>query len=331
MSDEEGLTSGTPERSSAGRPQQGGSPGAGAPAAADSPLGAHARLGAVADTAVATTPAQAQEAATLRIDPHIHTLASDGISDVETILASAIAMALDAIAITDHERIDAALAARDIAEGRGLPIEVVVGEEISTRGGHLVGLWMKRRIRPWHSLKRSVAMIHEQGGVAVIAHPLPPYPLCASERSIRKLMDEADPVYHPDALEGFNPTTARLRWSHRAPALAEELGLATVAGSDAHGAAKVGSAVTIFKGHSAEDLRAALAARDTAWEGRAYTWQEQVRMFGWQQHKNATAIRDEVRGKLLRNRTGRDLGYPGGTERPVRFDRSAAGLPERRT
>jgi hypothetical protein len=268
------------------------------------------------------------ETPTLRIDLHVHTLASDGISDVETILDAALRRGLDAVAITDHERIDAALAARDITEGRGLPIEVIVGEEITTRSGHLVGLWLRRRIRPWHSMRRAIAMVHEQGGVAIIAHPLPPYPLCASERTIRRLMDEPDPIFHPDALEGFNPTTARMRWSHKAPALAEELGIAAVAGSDAHAASNVGSAVTLVRGHRAVDLRVALAARDTAWDGRTYTWQEQLTMFRLQQRKNVAALRDEVRGKLLRDGTGRDLGYPGGRRRPARFDRAAAGLTE---
>lgn len=270
----------------------------------------------------------APDADGFRMDPHIHTLASDGVSDVETILEQAIALGLDAIAITDHERIDAAVAAQAIAEGRGLPLEVVVGEEITTRNGHLVGLWLRRRIRPWHSMKRSIALIHEQGGLAIVAHPLPPYPLCASEGTVRRLLDEADAVYHPDALEGFNPTTARMPWSRKAPALARELGIAAVAGSDAHHASKVGSALTCFQGTCAADLRAAVAARETAWEGRAYGWQEQLRMFGQQQHKNAAAVRDEVRGKLLRDGTGRDLGYPGGRARPARFDRGAAGIPE---
>jgi len=117
-------------------------------------------------------------------------------------------------------------------------------------------------------------------------------------------------------------------WSRRAPALAEELGIAALGGSDAHHASKVGSALTLFPGTCAADLRAAVAARDTAWEGRPYGWQEQLRMFGQQQRKNAAAVRDEVRGKLLRDGTGRDLGYPGGRARPVRFDRHAAGLSE---
>ena len=51
------------------------------------------------------------EAPSMRIDPHVHTLASDGVDDVETILRAAVAQGLDAVAITDHERIDAAQAA----------------------------------------------------------------------------------------------------------------------------------------------------------------------------------------------------------------------------
>ncbi len=268
----------------------------------------------------------------LRIDPHVHTLASDGIDDVETMIQAAIKADLDAVGIADHERMDAAIAGAAMAEHRGWPIEVIVGEEVTTRGGHLLGLYMTKRIRPWHSLKDTIAMIHEQGGLAIIAHPLPPYPLCASERTIRKLMDEADPIYHPDGMEGFNPTTAgkALRhWSRRAPALAEELGLAATGGSDAHRAANVGTTVTIVPaaGPVEASLRRALTERTARWEGCGYSWGSQLGMFSQQTKKNLVALKDEVNGKLRRNGTGRDLGYPGGRRRPVAFDRAAAGLP----
>lgn len=277
-----------------------------------------------ADTRAA--PDGAKDVRKMRVDPHIHTLASDGVSDVEEVLDRAVAIGLDAIAITDHERIDAAIAAREIAQRKGLPIEVIVGEEITTRGGHLLGLFLRRRIRPWSSMRSSVAQVHEQGGIAIVAHPLVPYPLCASARTLRKLMHEQDPIYHPDALEGFNPTTARMRWSRRAPAFAEEVGIAAVAGSDAHRARNVGRAVTTFAGNSAEDLRDAIARRDTGWDGTAYSWREQVRMFRQQLGKNAAAVRDDVGGKVRRDGTGRDLGYPGGRQRPARYDPDALRL-----
>ena len=268
----------------------------------------------------------------LRLDPHVHTLASDGIDDVETMIEAAVAAGLDAIGIADHERMDAAIAGAAMAEHRGWPIEVIVGEEVSTRGGHLLGLYMRDRIRPWYSLKDTIARIHEQGGLAIVAHPLAPYPLCASERSLRKLMDEADPIFHPDGLEGFNPTTAGAalrRWSGRAPALAQELGLAATGGSDAHKAANVGTTVTIVPevGTVEESLRRGLAERTARWEGHGYSWRSQLGMFSQQTKKNLVALKDEINGKVRRNGTGRDLGYPGGRDRPVAFDRAAAGLP----
>ena len=258
-----------------------------------------------------------------RADLHIHTRASDGVSDVATILEHAVAAGLGIIAITDHDRIDAAVAARSISEHAGLPLEVVVGEEISTRGGHLVGLFLRERIRPWQSLRSSVAQVHDQGGIAIVAHPLVPYPLCASARSIRRLMDEPDAAFHPDALEAFNPTTARMPWSRRVPALAEELGLAAVAASDAHRADGVGHAYTTFAGSSSTDLRTAIEARDTGWGGEAYTWREQVGTFGRQLGRYATGLRDDLGGRIRRDGSGRDLGYPGGRARPPRFDPSA--------
>ena len=256
----------------------------------------------------------------MRADLHIHTLASDGISDVRTILRHAVHRKVDIIAITDHERIDAAVAARAIAEAEGLPIEVIVGEEVTTRNGHLVALFLEERIGPWHSMRTTVARVHDQGGLAIVAHPLVPYPLCASARTIRKLMHDPDDHVHPDALEAFNPTTARMRWSRRVPALAEEVGIAAVAGSDAHRASAVGHAVTTFGGSSAADLRAALKARDTGWEGEPYSWRQQLKMFRRQLGKNAVAVRDDVRGAVRRDGTGRDLGYPGGRMRPPSFD-----------
>jgi hypothetical protein len=264
-----------------------------------------------------------------RADPHLHTLASDGTSSIEEILAFVEASDLDVIAIADHERIDAAVAAQRIALARGLRVEVIVGEEITTRNGHLVGLFLHQRIRPWHSMRDSIARVHDQGGIAIVAHPLVPYPLCASERTIRRLLDEADARFHPDAIEAFNPTTARMRWSRRVPDFAREVGLAPVAASDAHRANLIGRARTRFPGRTAADLRAAIEAGTTSWEGEGYAWSEQLGMFRRQLAKNARAIRDDVGGKLRRDGTGRDLGYPGGRQRPVRFDARAAGLPER--
>ncbi|MBA2556977.1 MAG: phosphotransferase [Chloroflexi bacterium] len=256
-------------------------------------------------------------------DLHIHSLASDGTSGVLEILQQAEDRTkLDLIAITDHERIDAAVAAQRMARAHGFRVQVIVGEEITTRGGHLLGLFLERRIRPFQSLRSSVRQVHEQGGLAIIAHPLVPYPLCASARSIRRLLDDPDPVHHPDGIEAFNPTTAGMRWQRRVPPFVAEVGLAPLGNSDAHRAEDLGQGYTAFPGHTPEELRAAILAHSTEWHGAFYPWRSQFSMFGRQVRKNAVAVRDEVRGKLLRDGTGRDLGYPGGRRRPAGFDES---------
>jgi len=248
-----------------------------------------------------------------RADLHVHSLASDGISSVAEILAAAEAARLDVIAITDHERMDAALAAHALAEAAGSDLSVIVGEEVTTRSGHVIGLFMRERIRPWGSLRSTIAGIHEQGGLAIIPHPLVPYPLCVSGRAIRALMDDADPIFHPDAIEAFNASTARMRWSRNVPDFTRKLGLTAVAGSDAHRAADIGHAVTGFPGRTADDLRAAIAAGTTEWSGDAYTWRRQWDMFVRQQHKNARAVGATAKHRVLRAGLGRDLGYPRST------------------
>ncbi|MEA2676348.1 MAG: hypothetical protein QOJ81_489 [Chloroflexota bacterium] len=254
--------------------------------------------------------ADQHEGARGRADLHIHSLASDGISSVAEILAAAQAARLDVIAITDHERMDAALAAHALAEANGSTVSVIVGEEVTTRSGHVIGLFMRERIRPWGSLRSTIARIHEQGGLAIIPHPLVPYPLCVSGRAMRALLDEQDAIFHPDAIEAFNASTARMRWSRGAPEFARHLGLTALAGSDAHRAADVGQAVTTFPGRSPDDVRAAIAAGTTEWTGAAYAWRGQLDMFVRQQHKNARAVGATARHRLLGGGLGRDLGYP---------------------
>ena len=258
-------------------------------------------------------------------DLHIHTLASDGVSSVADVLSAADVRGLDVIAITDHERVDAAHAAKAMAEARGLRVKVIVGEEISTRGGHVVALFIEERIRPWGSLADAIRQVHEQGGLAIIAHPLVPYPITsASGRSIRRLMADRDARLHPDGVEAFNPTIAGSRWGKMAPAFVKELGVAPIASSDSHRAEDVGQAVTKFEGTTAEELRRAIEERVTTWEGSKYTLPGQVSTFGRQLGKYSRGIRDNVRGQVRRDRTGRDLGYPGGRQRPPRLEMDEA-------
>jgi predicted metal-dependent phosphoesterase TrpH len=245
-----------------------------------------------------------------RADVHLHTLASDGTAGVVEILEHVEHQTdLDVIAITDHERIDAALAARHIAAEEGLSFEVVVGEEVTTLGGHVLGLWLEERVKPFRSLRSTIAAIHDQGGLAVPAHPLVPYPLCAQGFVLRRLLGD-DERYRPDGIEAFNPTTLGRPWHGKVVRFAEEHGLARLGSSDAHELAAIGIGSTTFQGRTAEDLRAAILARTTHHHGSFHAPGAQVGTFGKQLRKYGRDVRAELGGRLRRDGSRRDLGYP---------------------
>lgn len=255
-----------------------------------------------------------------RADLHIHTRASDGTAGVAEILDAVLARGdLDVVAITDHERIDAALAARAMAADRGLPVEVVIGEEVTTRGGHLLALFVEAPIRPLRSLRSTIAAIHDQGGLAVPAHPLVPYPLCAQGWVLRRLLADPDPRFHPDGLETFNPTAAGRYWHGRVVRFAAEHGLAALGNSDAHTIEQIGLCHTTFPGRTADDLRAAILARSTRAHGDFHGTGDQLSQLSRQIRKYGGDIRAEVGGRIRRDGTGRDHGYPGGQARPPRY------------
>ena len=256
-----------------------------------------------------------------RADLHIHTVASDGTATVEAILEHVERNTdLDVIALTDHERIDAALAARAMAADRGLRVEVIVGEEVTTLGGHLLALFIDRPIRPYRSLRATIAAVHERGGLAIPAHPLVPYPLCAQGWVLRRLIADRDPRVRPDGIEAFNPTTLGRPWHGRVVRFADEYGLAKVGNSDAHAAEAIGTGWTSFSGASAEDLRAAILERGTHHHGSFHGTGSQLSTFGRQLRKYGRDVRDGAAGRIRRDGTGRDLGYPGGRHRPPRLD-----------
>jgi hypothetical protein len=245
-----------------------------------------------------------------RADLHIHTLASDGTAGVLEILEHVEAnVELDVIGIADHERIDAAVAARAIARDRGLRVEVVVGEEITTLGGHLLGLWLETPVKPFRSLRSTIAAIHDQGGLAIPAHPLVPYPLCAQGFVLRRLL-AAPPRFRPDAIEAFNPTTLGRPLHGRVVRFAEDNGLAKIGNSDAHALDAIGSGYTTFPGRTADDLRAAILAGTTHHHGSFHATGAQLGTFREQLRKYGRDARANLGGRIRGDGTRRDLGYP---------------------
>jgi hypothetical protein len=125
---------------------------------------------------------------------------------------------------------------------------------------------------------------------------------------------------HPDAIETFNPTAIG-RYGHaRAVAFAAEHRLPHIGSSDAHALEAIGTAWTGFPGRTAGDLRRAILAGDTTHHGTFHGSVGQLGVFGRQLRKRGRDARDEVTGRIRRDGSGRDHGYPGSTRRPPVFD-----------
>jgi predicted metal-dependent phosphoesterase TrpH len=204
-----------------------------------------------------------------RADLHVHPVGNGSAVRSPTALLSAlVAAGLDLVALTDHNRIDAA--AELAARGADAGLVMLVGEEITSREGHVLGLGLGALVAPGRSLGDTVEEIHAQGGLAVVAHPLLPIPSSASERTLKALA-QGRPERRPDAVEGFNPGVAWMPgYRRRVEQLAAAAGYAVVGGSDAHRPGAVGRGLTRYRGRTFADLRAAIAAGETSADGRAY-------------------------------------------------------------
>ncbi|MFQ3535971.1 MAG: PHP-associated domain-containing protein [Aggregatilineales bacterium] len=203
-----------------------------------------------------------------KADLHMHSIYSDGSQSVEAILAYAEHHTdLDVIAITDHDCIEGALRARDLTAAWHMRVAVLVGAEISTRDGHLLALGIEQLIAADLSMAETVAAVHEQGGVAVAAHPLSWWCPSASRATLDALHGALD------GLEVINGSFAGIPTNLRLVALNQaQYGMAACGGSDAHTLNAIGSACTHFHGRTAADLLSAIRARQTWARGGLWSW-----------------------------------------------------------
>jgi predicted metal-dependent phosphoesterase TrpH len=221
-----------------------------------------------------------------RADMHIHSLYSDGTASVQAILDHVEqATDLDVVAITDHERIDGALRGLEIHAEGDYSFDLVVGEEVTTRRGHVLALFVTERIPALRPLDETLTAVHEQGGIAIAAHPMAPLPLSVGRRSLREVRDHEHEHVYFDALELFNPSHAgRMRHAARMALNAAELGLPGVGNSDGHVLESIGTGATTFPGHTAEHYRRAVRDGTVVPEGAYWTTGHNVHVYRRQLH-----------------------------------------------
>lgn len=203
-----------------------------------------------------------------RADLHLHTTYSDGTATPEETLNFCLTRTpLRVVAITDHDTIDGALRARRYAEENPdvfSGMQVIVGEEVSTREGHVIGLFLEEWIPPGLEAARTIEAIHRQGGLAIAAHPY------TNLMKWNNLVGVGDLILSLpfDAVEIRNSNFTEFRANRKA---ARRLGeKAQIGSSDGHFLESVGRCFTSFPGHTAEDFRSAVLGRRTLAEGSCY-------------------------------------------------------------
>jgi predicted metal-dependent phosphoesterase TrpH len=204
----------------------------------------------------------------LSVELHCHSaLSYDGRDPVELLLEQAAAVGLDAIAVTDHDEIDASLEAAAKAGEYGLL--GIPGTEVTSAAGHVLALGVDERVPEGMGFEETLTYVHELGGLAVVPHPF------QESRSGVLANVDRDTLATADAIEVYNSRLLTGRANRQAERFANEYSLPMTAGSDAHISEMVGQAVTKVETGGAETVDAILDAirrGNTTVEGKRTPW-----------------------------------------------------------
>jgi predicted metal-dependent phosphoesterase TrpH len=174
----------------------------------------------------------------IKVDLHIHTRFS-GDSDIELdeLVERCRELGLGAVAVTDHGTAEGALK----LAARNLPFKLIVGEEIMTTEGELIGLFLKDTIPNDMSPEDTIAAVRKQGGVVCVPHPFDRYRSSAMQaETLHRIAGEIDIV------EVFNARTVPAQNLSLPAKFARSHKKLTGAGSDSHSVPEIGRAyVTI--------------------------------------------------------------------------------------
>ena len=213
--------------------------------------------------------------AVLSAELHSHSaLSHDGRDEIELLLEQAAAVGLDALAITDHDVLDASAEAAELAPAYGLV--GIPGMEVTSAAGHLLALGVSEHVPAGLPFEETIERIREQEGIAVVPHPF--------QRSRHGVASHisSDALASADAIEVYNSRLLTGRSNRQAERFARERGLAMTAGSDAHISEMVGQAVTEIDAaeRSVEAILEAIGEGKTAVLGKRTPWRISFRQAG---------------------------------------------------
>lgn len=170
----------------------------------------------------------------LKIDLHTHSdLSPDGGIRPEDYVQIIENELLNYIAVTDHNSIERA---RELYQTLGE--HIIVGEEIMTQEGEIIGLFLDKVVEPGQTALQTVQAIKKQGALVYIPHPFETVRHGVSETTLNGLAE------YVDIVEVHN---GRAFFQNRGPKAATWARLhdkAMAASSDAHGRKGLGTTYT---------------------------------------------------------------------------------------
>ena len=196
-------------------------------------------------------------------DFHIHTRFSrDSLLGEERFIRTAIERGLTHVAVTNHNNVEGALAVRAKVEDLGLgdQLTVILGEEVSTSDGEVVGLFLTRTIPRGLTADATADAIHEQGGLVSIPHPFDPFRGSHIREEPLVALAEAGKI---DAVEVFNSRVTLQRHNQQAAEFAVRYGIPGIAASDSHSKGEIAMSFNALPPFAdAAGLKAALPDND---------------------------------------------------------------------
>lgn len=187
-----------------------------------------------------------------RVDLHSHTFYSpDSRMRFGDIAQACQAAGIDVVATTDHHTADGALAFQAWAAENAPELEVIVGEEVMTDQGEVIGLYLQETIPSPCTLGEALDAIRDQGGLFLLEHPFDP---------LRHGLDEVSWEVEPDIIEVFNARTRLKGANAKAAELAQAKGAPVCACSDAHSPGEFGAAYTEVPAFDPQDPSSLLEA-----------------------------------------------------------------------
>jgi predicted metal-dependent phosphoesterase TrpH len=188
----------------------------------------------------------------IKVDFHCHTNYSpDSLNRLPQLLQLARQRGLDRLVITDHNRLDGALAAKEMD-----PDFVIMGEEILTTRGELCASFVKEEIPRDLSPEEAIDMLRQQGAFISVSHPFDPQ----RGWQLEDLMEIIDKV---DAVEVYNARCLNNKYNIQAVEFAMQHHLGGTVGSDAHTPFEVGKVGLFLPDfQDAEGLKAVIRQGD---------------------------------------------------------------------